>query len=484
MKILFLNPAFDYYTNNFMRLEPLSIGYLAAYLEERGYKIEILDAAAGNAKQQGSRWHYGLDDAEVIEKIKNIKPDLVGINCFSTWRIESALCAAKLVKEISHKIITVLGGIHPTIFPLETVGNENVDYVIIGEGEESFVSLIKHIESKHSASEINVDGCAYKIGNQANLIPKTSFIKNLDAIPFPARHLLPMEFYINNQPILYGLGKQRTASLLTSRSCPKKCTFCSSFLAWGSRWRHRSARNVFEEIKLLTGKYKAKEIFILDDNFTFNKERVMELCELILHNNLKFRWNTPNGIEANSLDEELLTIMKKAGCVNICIGVEAGNEIVRNQIIKKGLPEETIHRTLNICKKIDMPVVGFFILGIPGENKKTFTDTINMVKKFPFSMIATYFFTPLPGTELYRECVDKKYIDKDFWQNLGPCNVPVVETQDFDKNTLRKWKKKIYYEFLKSHFWQLVFKTITLKNEFLKWGLIKRFLQQKFNLLN
>lgn len=218
----------------------------------------------------------------------------------------------------------------------------------------------------------------------------------------------------------------------------------------------------------------------MDDSLTFNKKRVIELCDMILREGLRFRWNTPNGIAADSLDEELAKIMKKAGCVNVGIGIESGNETVRNKIIKKGLSNEIIYRSLSACRKAKLPVVGFFILGIPGENADSFEDTIKLVKKLPLSMIATSFYTPFPGTKLYEECVSNGYIDKEYWRNIYKFNAPVVKTTDFDIKKLREWKKKIYLEFVKAHFWDLFFTTITFRNEFIKLGQIRRFLKEKF----
>lgn len=480
MRVLLINPPFSYYSRHLLIGEPLSLLYLASFLRKYGHKVGVLDAVAGNIIRRGEGWHYGLLDHELIERIKEFRPDLVGITCPFSLRINSTLNVARLVKRIDKKIITVVGGIHPTIFPLETTSHEEIDYVIVGEGEESFLSLVRHISSANFSKHISVDGCAYKDGKETKLNPKKNFIEDLDMIPFPARELIAMEFYIQKQSILYGLGKRRSTSIITSRSCPNRCTFCSMFLSHGTKWRGRSVQNVFEEIKLLIERYRIEEIFFMDDNLTFDKRRMMELCEMILRKGLKFRWNTPNGVAAQSLDRELLTIMKKAGCVNICIGIEAGNETVRNKIIRKGLSEETIRKTLSICSKAGLPVVGLFILGIPGESESTFKDTIRMVKELPFSMIATSFFTPFPGTKLYDVCVNQGYIDKDYWKNMESFNQPVIETFDFDKNTLRKWEKKIYYEFLKSHFWSLVFSTITLRNDFFKWQQIRRFLIEKF----
>lgn len=481
MRILLVNPAFDYYQPYLLIGEPLSLAYLAGYLRKYGYtNVEILDAVAGKISKKDGGWHYGLQEHEVIGRIKEYKADLVGITCPFSLRINPTLRMAKLVKGIDKRIITVVGGIHPTIFPLETVNHEEIDYVIVGEGEESFLSLIRHIESGNKSQDIDVEGVAYKDGENEKLSPKKKFIEDLDLIPFPARDLLPMEFYIQRPIILYGLGKGRSASIITSRGCPKRCTFCSMYLTHGRKWRGRSASNIYEEIRLLVEEYRTEEIFFNDDYLTFDKVRMKELCELILSKRLKFRWNTPNGVPVHALDSELVTLMKKAGCVNICVGIESGNEIVRNKIMRKGVSEETIRKGLEICKKVGLPVVGFFIIGTPGENENTFKDTIKMVKEFPFSMIATSFFTPFPGTKLYDVCVNQGYIDKDYWKNMESFNQPVIETFDFDKNTLRKWEKKIYYEFLKSHFWSLVFSTITLRNDFFKWQQIRRFLIEKF----
>lgn len=482
MKVLLINPPFDYYSRHLPIGEPLSLGYLASYLMKFGYAVEILDAVADKTTRHGTYWHYGLQDNEVAKRIKEFKPDVAGITCPFSLRIDAALRVAKLVKQVDKKIITVVGGIHPTIFPLETVSHQEVDYVIIGEGEESLLALIRKIESGKKLKKIAIDGCAYKENGNIKLNQKRNFIENLDSIPLPARELLPMEFYLRRKTILYGLGGRRAASIITSRSCPRRCSFCSMYLSHGSKWRGRSAENVLGEIEELVRKYRVEEIFFMDDNLTFDKKRMMKLCELILRKGVKFRWNTPNGVRADSLDVDLARIMKKAGCVNVCIGIESGNEKIRNGVIKKGLSEEQINKALNACRKVGLPVVGFFILGIPGETEKTFADTVKMVKNLPFSMIATSFFTPLPGTKLYDDCVRNGYIEKDYWRKLKQFNIPIVETPAFNKSTLKKWEKKIYYEFLKSHLWPILFQTLTFKNDFLKIGQAKRFLLEKFGI--
>lgn len=481
MKILLINPAFDYYFSNLIYTEPLSLAYLAANLKKNNYQVQILDAAAGKIIKAKNSYHFGLSEDETRARIISYKPDLVGITCPFSLRYKYALAIAKLVKNIDPNIITVMGGTHPTIFPDDAVQNELIDYVIIGEGENNFLSLIKQIEFRRSASEskFNVDGCAFKFNGNTKLIPKLNFIEELDLLPLPARDLLPLEFYLRKCTILYGFGAGRCATIITSRSCPKRCAYCSMYLSHGPRWRGRSAENVFEEIKLLIRDYNVNELFIYDDNFTFSKDRVMKLCELFLSHRVNIKWSTPNGVAAEKLDEELLTMMKKAGCVNICIGVESGNDFVRNKIIKKGLSESTIANVLRICKKINLPITGFFILGIPGENEATFKDTINMVKNLPFSMIATSFYMPFPGTQLYDKCVNDGYIDKNYWKQIERSNVPIVETPAFKKSDLRRWEKMIYISFFKSKFWNLFFKIITFRNPYFKTEMIKRFIKER-----
>lgn len=481
MKILLINPPFDYSTPDVLIKEPLSLAYLAAYLKKFNYSVEILDAVAKSPSKTPTGWHYGLSDSEIKKEIIKSNPTVVGITCPFSIRIKNTLRIAGLVKEINKNIITVAGGIYPTIFPKETIEHKEVDFLISGEGEESFLNLIRQIELGNF-SDIKVDGCAYKKNGKAIILPKSKYIENLDKLPFPARELLPMEFYFKRPTVLYGLGAKRAASIISSRSCPKGCTFCCMNQLHGKRWRARSAENVLNEIKFLINKYKVDEIFFMDDNLTFDKTRIMKLCKLIIKEKIRFKWNTPNGVAADRLDEKLLRLMKKAGCVSLAIGVESGNEEIRNKVIKKGLSEKIIIETLKACKKVKMPIVGFFILGIPGENDQTFKDTLRMVREFPFSMVATSFYTPFPGTELYDHCISRGYLDKDFLKKIDRFNIPIVETENFDKKKLRSWEKQFYLEFFKTHFFSVILDIFSSGVNFFKWYQIKRFLREKIGL--
>ena len=479
-----INPPFEYYSRYIQVLEPLSLAYLAAYLKKQGYIVNILDAAAGKiTKLNNGQWRYGLNELEVIDRIKNFKPDACGITCNLSLKKDAVFDIAEIIKRVDENIITIAGGIHPTILPLETLENLYIDYVILGEGEKSLLNLLNNLNSgiKHPT---NIDGIAYRSADGHYINPKKSFIQDLDSLPFPARDLLPMDFYLerNKNNILYGLGGGRALSVFTSRGCSRRCSFCNVYLSHGNKWRPRSAESVCEELQRLVTDYKANEIFFLDDDLTFDKARMLKICEGILKRNLNLRWNTPNGLSVSSLDEEVLTLMKRSGCKNICIAIETGNETIRNKVIGKGLLNDRIFKVVNICKKIRLPTVGFFIIGMPGEKETTFQDTIDMVKKLPLDMIVTSFPYPCPGTRLHDECVKKEYIHpKEYLQlHTGKYNMPIVETEDFNKATLIRWQKRIYSEFVKSHFWNLFFTSVTLKSDFFKWRQIRRFLIEKF----
>jgi len=238
MKVLLINPPFDYYSRYFQVLEPLSLAYLAAYLRKQGYVVNILDAVASKiTKLNNGRWRYGLNESEIIERIKKFKPDVCGITCSLSLKKDSVFNMAEIIKRVDKSIITIVGGIHPTILPLEVLQSPCIDYIIIGEGEESLLDLINNINGgiKYPA---NIDGIAYKATDDYYINAKKSFIQDLDSLPSPARELLPMDFYLekNKNNMLYGLGGRRALSVFTSRGCSRRCSFCNVFEMFQTLW--------------------------------------------------------------------------------------------------------------------------------------------------------------------------------------------------------------------------------------------------------
>lgn len=425
MKILLINPPnsvedkSDFVVNIF---QPLGLAYIAAVLEKNKYKVKILDALAlgfANERVINGKRVVGLSYSEIKKRIKAFRPDLVGIAVPFSFQLDEAHKVAALVKEVSHKIIVVTGGTHSTIQPEEMIKDKNVNYVIRGEGEYAFLELVTAIQEKRQIT--NLKGLSYK--NKTGRIIhnlRSGPIKNLDDLPLPARHLLPMDKYFEAAKkgrVIEGLlafGKKRT-SIFTSRGCPFTCTFCSVHLTMTRVWRGRSPANVIKEIKECVEKYDIKYFDILDDNFALDLNRAKEICRLIIEENLKIKWSTPNGIRADDIDEELIILMKKAGCIQIKVAPESGNQEVVNRIIKKNLNLNKVKEVVTLCRKHKLSVEAFFVIGFPEETEKNLWDTINYAKELrKLGCDYCYFFiaTPYYGTEMYQNAVANGYLDE------------------------------------------------------------------------
>lgn len=424
MKILLINPTnsvdikSDFIVNIF---QPIGLAYVAAMLEKHKYKVEILDALAqgfDNEKIIKNKRVIGLDYQTIKEKIIKFNPDIVGITTPFSFQSLEAHQMAKIVKSIDKKIIVVAGGTHATIQAEEILNDDNFDFVIRGEGEYSFLDFVKKIENKKSVKDIK--GLSYKT-KKGKIInnPKPCPIIELDKLPLPARHLLPMDKYFTAAKkgrVIEGLlafGQKRT-SLITSRGCPFTCTFCSVNLTMTRSWRCRSPQNIIKEIKSCIKNYDIKYFDILDDNFTLDSNRAKKICRLIIKNKLKIKWSTPNGIRADRVDDELICLMKKAGCIQVKFAPESGNKNILDNVVKKKLDLEKVKEAVKICKKYKLSVEAFFVIGFPQETESDIKDTINYGKELrKLGCDFCYFFiaTPYFGTEMYDNAISNGYLD-------------------------------------------------------------------------
>lgn len=485
MKILLINPYFQAVTK-YERIEmPLGLMYIAAVLEENNFPVKIIDASVGQKRIfNKNTWHYGDTLDELIIKIKKEQPNIVGIGCFFSMRFPYVLEIAREIKKINKDIDIVIGGIHPTIFTEQILKDYNFfDYIILGEGEYSFLKLIKVIQSKNLNELQRINGLAYKREDRILINPKTEFIKDLDALPFPARHLVLVEEYLKDSaPVNWGLGANRQFAILTSRSCPNKCSFCSMYLVHGAQWRSRSAKNVVEEIELLVNKYQAKELCIEDDNLTLSKQRILDICQGIIDKGIKVKWNAPNGVAVRFLDYDILKKMKEAGCVCVNLAIESGDEHMRNTVIGKNLSQEKIYKVVRLCKKIKLKANGYFVLGMPGETKRSLENTIKMVKELPLNGLSIFFATPFPGTKLFKWVIDNKMIDDKVLNNIIKGNFilfnrPVIKLDDLSSNDLIKYKKKIIFAWMSGNFFDIIWSILRGKNDFFNIPSIVRFLK-------
>jgi radical SAM superfamily enzyme YgiQ (UPF0313 family) len=421
MKVLMINPPYSSSKYKFIGLvaPPLGIAYIAAMLEKNGVTVKILDSPA-----------LEIDHETVKNEIKKYSPDIVAVTSV-TPTIESALKTAQISKEACPSAFTVLGGYHPTFTYQEILKNDFVDIVVCGEGEQTMVELVDAIEKGQDLRDVN--GIATKNFKTA---PR-NIIENLDSIPFPARHLLPMDEYkILNM-------KLTTGTIVSGRGCPYKCSFCASSAMHGQKLRLRSAENVVDEMEHLVNDHNIEMVAFMDDTFTLNKNRVYEICEIIKERGLDNYWGCTARVD--TISEELLKTMKDAGCITMFLGVESADQQLLNEVNKK-ININRIKKTFELTKKYDMRTIASVVLGMPGDTKRSILSTIKFVKTLEPSYAVFSLATPYPGTDFYLKAASENLIKINDWSKYTLLS-PVLETVDCSLDELKKLQKKAFKEF-------------------------------------
>ena len=424
MKILLINPNRTYYEGSKdIRLGlPLGLLYIASVLEKNNLEPKIFDCLISD-KSKIVEYEdvvvHGVSDEVVLDKIKEESPDVVGITSPFTAQIDNAIHLADLVKHVDDKIITVIGGPHIAIRGKEILQeNNNIDIGIKGEGEDVFTELIKKLKENQPIDQVK--SIFYR--DKAGEVIENEFgglIKNLDDLPYPAYHLIDMDNYFdliaNSLKTRPGIN-QRSISMITSRGCPYNCIFCSIHLHMGKMFRAHSTEYVINSIRHVADKYKIKHISFEDDNFTLDINRAKKILKGIIDNNIKITWDTPNGVRADRIDEELLKLIKESGCVELTFGIESGNQRVLDEVIQKNLKLSDVIKAVELTKKYGIKTKAFFVIGFPGETKEEIKQTadyiIKLRKKYNVEA-GPLIATPLIGTRLYELCKEKGFLVKE-----------------------------------------------------------------------
>jgi anaerobic magnesium-protoporphyrin IX monomethyl ester cyclase len=450
MKVLLINPPQLFYPGSDPPAGnlPLGLMYIAAVLERAGYTAEILDAFMTDASflKVGDTLEVGMPYGKIREEIRRRKPDVVGIAAPFTCQAENAIRVGAITKEVDPKILTVVGGPHVTVVPVEFLEEaKNIDIAVIGEGEYTMLDIAKCVEGKKKLSD--VQGIAYRQDDgaikQNALRP---FIEDLDELPYPAYHLVDMEQYLNPGKIEYRSFKDRAVSMITSRGCPFNCNFCSVHLHMGKMFRAHSVDYVIKHIEYVLNQFGVKTIFFEDDNLTFDMERFEAICDKIIEKSLKFNWETPNGIRADYLTLNLLKKMKKSGCQSVFFGIESGDQCVIDNIIGKSLNLKKVVNVAKMCKDIGLKTAAFYIIGFPGEKKENMLKTVELAlrlkRDFDVGMLL-HVATPSLGTRLYKECLEKGYIEgsltsRAFAEVRQTRGMPLIRTDDFTPSEVKE----------------------------------------------
>lgn len=348
---------------------------------------------------------------------------------------------ALIKKEFS--IPVAIGGPQVSAYPEQMLLSLKADFAIYGEGEVSFYELTKALSDTKALSSIN--GLVYRDEDSVlRKNPPRELVKNLDELPFPAWHLMPPDKY-RIKPILSYAKRFPIAPIVTSRGCPYQCTFCGSNITWQHKIRLRSAQNVINEIEHLKKTYRIREIHITDDNFTFDQLHAREFCETLISRKIRISWQCPNGVRIDTLDKELLKLMKKAGCYSVGLGIESGNQEILNGV-KKKLDLSKVRGVLKNLKQAGIRCQGFFILGLPNETKRTIQQTIEFALNNPFDRAYFGILTPYPGSEIFSEYFKDTQLNSIDWERFN-LSQGILEFNDIKKVDLFQLQKKAIRSF-------------------------------------
>ncbi len=396
------------------KLPPLGLAYVAAALQKNGHQVEIID-------------NYLLQKPieEVKLELKTRAPQIVGITC-NSLNYERSVEMAKAVKEVLPTCKVVMGGPHPSYMPQTMFQHHEVDYVVIGEGEQAMVRLVAAILKGQPDKLISeIPGIACRIdGQMVKSAPE--FISDLDGIPFPARHLLPLRMYDRVLPYL-SVSPVDTMSI--HRGCPYHCAYCETRELWGATCRAFSPQRVIDELKQMAENYGSKGIYFVGDNFTINKRRTAEICGLLRENKLDLKWTCET--RADLVTKELLVDMKSAGCETIFFGVESGSPRIQEKL-SKNINLQEVKRTFEICREVGIQTATSFMLGIPGETVEDMNATFNYAKTLRADWCMFNIYIACPGSKLYDEVISQCLYDQ--MDNF----LARVKTKEFDYDMLVK----------------------------------------------
>jgi len=380
-----------------------------------------------------------LTTEETIRKIVDSGIKFVGITTM-TPTIGSAIKIAKGIKKNDNSRFIFMGGAHVTALPEKTLEDvPEIDTVVIGEGEITTAIVIERIKNKKNLK--NVLGIAYREDGKIVVNSLRPIIKNLDSLPIPAYHLLPINKYRPYPP--HG-KKLPYMAVMTSRGCPFRCTFCSKPVH-GKIYRAKSSKAIIEEIKYIKERYGIKELLFYDDTFTLSRERIIKLCDEMIKNEINIPWSCETRV--NLVDRELLSKMKSAGCYIISYGVESGNQEILN-IIKKDISIEQVKNAFKITRDLGIIIVSYFMLGCPGDTEQTMKQTIEFAKELDANFTQFSICTPFPGTEI-ANFIKQENIDWNKFTYVSNRSemIPFVLSKHLTREQLKKWYNKAYKEF-------------------------------------
>lgn len=414
------------YTSGHIQIEPLGIEYIGAVLSKEGYKVTVLCRNNNQSTEEFAR--------EILANA----PDIVGLSVL-TYNFDIARDLSRAIKTESPKTLTVFGGYHPTSMP-QIVKDGNIDVVVIGEGEYTFLELVKMVATGGDFRSIK--GIAY-YDRKVVINRSRDYISDLNSLPWPLRTGI-----FKSEGLLYPPveNQKGVAQVTYSRGCPYQCSYCNSPVMQGKTVRWRSATNVVDEIQDLQDRFDIDLIYFTDLTFNVNKRKVIELSHEITDRKARINWFC--GCRPDNMDAELIQIMKEAGCCRIHYGIESFDE-KRLKTLKRFSNIERIKKTLELTCFTGIISRGYLMIGYPWQTKEDLQITAHQLKSFAVDDLRISFLTPFPGTQLFERFKrDGLLATEDF--SKYTTDEPVVKVKGFTREELIEMREQIFKEFYKS----------------------------------
>lgn len=418
----------------------LGLAYIASSLRNEGFKVSLLHCFLEGREQfvhiGKGLYRIGLSDQQICAQVEKLNPDFIGISIGISRQYEVAVHVASLIGSNFNETVIIAGGAHVSADP-KSLNKTDFDYLVVGEGEISFPKLIHAIEEKPGTNP-SVAGTYFRDQNHT-FTPSlpVELVSNLDKLPFPAFDLLHLEKAWEKQ-VPY-------ANIMATRGCPHKCCFCSIHSVMGRKIRRRSIENIISEIKLLVHKYGVREIFFIDDNLTSNMSWAKKLFKCLASLKLNIEIGVRNGIRADRIDKELLSLMKKAGCSRISFAPESGSQKTLDNIIGKRLRLEKVEKAVREAHSVGLYVTCLFVIGFPGETISDMQQTIGFAKelrKIGCDTVDINCATPYPGTFLYSKCMEEGLINKNIDYARLHIGESMISTADFKPEQVMSLRKE------------------------------------------
>ncbi len=411
-KLLLINPGEE---NVFASNEPLNLSYLASFLQSKGVDVMIADQLSGES---------------IIEKYNYFNPDIIGLTA-TTPLVKDAYRMSTYFKNKS--IPTVLGGVHATTFPEDAL--TKVDMVVKGEGEFALLDILLN-------------------GSEQGIFSSNKVV-NINEMPLPARSLLNNRYYLNVRRKFPQDGNynfvpwnERLLSVMISRGCHWNCTFCHN--VWrGSGFRIYSPDKVVKELQGIKNCYGLNYFIFRDDNIYSNRQKVKEILLAIIDADLNLKWGANSRVDC--LDEEIVELSKKAGCLKLNFGFESGSQTMLNDLNKKTRVGKA-YDAVALCKKHRILVSGSFIVGHPNEESSDINATRRMIQKLKLDSIGVAIATPFPGTRWWKIAEERGVIPSNIdWDKFDFDHVPIKLNESFSTKELKDIQKTYYYDAIKTN---------------------------------